>query len=125
MAKRKRRAATREKTASKRTKGRAQVKVTRTKAAKRAGRKTAAKKVAKRPAARTKAKKPATKARPKRAARKKTAPQSIERSILLAEAAEETVTVDIIEEPVPGVVVVTEFEAVKTTKPPEDDGGSD
>jgi hypothetical protein len=33
--------------------------------------------------------------------------------------------VDIVEEPAPGVVVVTEFEALQSTKPPEDDEGSD
>jgi len=35
----------------------------------------------------------------------------------VAEAAEETVIVDTIEERVPGVVVVTEFESVRTSGP--------
>jgi hypothetical protein len=104
MAKRKRRASARKKMAAKRGKARARIKSTRRKVAKRAGRKT-------------KAKKQATKPRAKRAAPKKVTPQSVEPPRRPAGATEETVIIDIIEEPAPGVVVVTEFESVQTTTP--------
>ena len=112
MAKRKRRALGRKKTAAKRGKARARVKSTRRKVAKRAGRKT-------------KAKKQTTKPRAKRAAPKKVTPQSVEPPRQPAGATEETVIVDIIEEPAPGVVIVTEFASVQTTTPlPKGGGGS-
>ena len=112
MAKRKRRALGRKKTAAKRGKARARVKSTRRKVAKRAGRKT-------------KAKKQTTKPRAKRAAPKKVTPQSVEPTRQPAGATEEAVIVDIIEEPSPGVVVVTEFASVQTTTPlPEGGEGS-
>jgi hypothetical protein len=112
MAKRKRRALGRKKTAAKRGKARARVKSTRRKVAKRVGRKT-------------KAKKQTTKPRAKRAAPKKVTPQSVEPPRQPAGATEEAVIVDIIEEPAPGVVVVTEFASVQTTTPlPEGGEGS-
>jgi hypothetical protein len=49
--------------------------------------------------------------------RQKVSPRRTEPSRQAAEATEETVIVDIIEEPVPGVVVVTEFEWVQTSGP--------
>ena len=104
MAKGKRRAAARKKTAAKRGKARARVKSTRRKVAKRAGRKTKAKKQTIRP-------------RAKGMAPKKTAPRPTEPPRQPAGATEETVIVDIIEEPAPGVVVVTEFASVQTTAP--------
>jgi hypothetical protein len=110
--------AKRKKTASKRGKGRAQAKPGRKKVAKPTVRKKSVKKVAKRTAAKTKAKKPGTKPRVTRTAPKKAAPQQP------AQVTEETVVVDIVEEPVPGVVVVTELEAVETTTPPEGEEGS-
>src|SRR5450830_1374271 len=123
VAKRKRRVLARKKTAAKRGKAGARVKSTRRKVAKRAGRKTKAGKVAKRVAAKTKAKKQTTKPRAKRAAPKKVTPQSIEPPRQPAGAAEEAVIVDIIEEPAPGVVVVTEFASVRTTAPRPKGGG--
>lgn len=104
MAKRMQRALARKKTASKRGK-------VRTKA------KSAPRKAAKRVAVKTKPKKQATKARAKRAAPEKAAPRPTEPPRQAAEAPDETVIVDIIEEPVPGVVVVTEFESVRTNRP--------
>jgi hypothetical protein len=118
MAKRRRQVVARKKTASKRTRTRAKVKSSRAKAGKHVGRKTRSATAAKRGAAKTKAKKQGGRPRAKRVAPKKAAPQP-------PEATEEAVVVDIIEEPVPGVVVVTELEAVQFTKPPEDDEGSD
>jgi hypothetical protein len=110
MAKRKQRAVARKKTAAKRGTARARVKSTRRKVAKRASRKT-------------KAKKQTTKPRAKRGVPKKVTPQSVEPPRQLAGATEETVIVDIIEEPAPGVVVVTEFESVRTTAPRPKGGG--
>jgi hypothetical protein len=121
----KRRALGRKKKASRRGKARARVRSTPRKVAKRAGRKTKAGKVAKRVAVKTKVKKQATKPRVKRAAPKKTTPQSVELPRRPAGATEEVVIVDIIEEPAPGVVVVTEFESVQITTPlPEGGEGS-
>jgi hypothetical protein len=112
MAKRKRRAVAQKKAAAKRGKARARVKSTRRKVAKRAGRKT-------------KAKKQTTRPRAKRTAPKKTGPRPTEPPRQPAGATEEAVIVDIIEEPAPGVVVVTEFESVQTTTPlPEGGEGS-
>lgn len=104
MGKRKQRASARKKAASKRGK-------VRTKA------KSAPRKAAKRVAVKTKAKKLATKARAKRAAPEKAAPLPTEPSGQAAGAPDETVIIDIIEEPAPGVVVVTEFESVRTSRP--------
>ena len=103
MAKQKKRALARKKTASKRGKVRTRGK-------------SAPRMTAKRDAVKTKAKKQATKARAKRAAPKKAAPRT-EPPRQPAQAFDETVIFDIIEEPVPGVVVVTEFETVRTSRP--------
>jgi hypothetical protein len=133
MAKRKQRALARKKTASKPGKARARAKSAPRKAAKRASAKTRTKKTAKRAGPKTrakkavKAKKQATKARAKRAAFKKAAPRPTEPPRQPVEAPDETVIVDIIEEPVPGVVVVIEFESVRTRRPetltPRPEGG--
>ena len=104
MAKRKQRALARKKTASKRGK-------VHTKA------KSDHRKAAKRNAAKAKAKKQATRSRVKRAAAQKAAPRSAELPMQPAEVADETLILDIIEEPVPGVVVVTELESVRTSRP--------
>lgn len=124
MAKRKQK-----RTVSKRRKSKVRAAPARKKTAKRAGRKGAAKKVAKRAAAKTKAKKGAAKSQAKRAVRKKAVRPPAELleqpSEAMTEMAEERVVIDIIEEPAPGVVVVTEIETVESTKPPEDDEGSD
>jgi len=142
MAKRKQRALAPKKTALKRGKARTKVKSDPRKAAKRAsaktrarktarraGSKTKAKKAAKRVAVKTKAKKQAIKARAKRAAPKKAAPRPTKPPRQPAEASDETVVVDIIEEPVPGVVIVTEFESVRTSRPetstPQPEGEED
>ena len=117
MAKRKQQALARKKTASKRGKARTRFKSAPRTSAKRAGGKTKAEKVAKRVALKTKTKKQATKPRAKRAAPKIAAPRPTGTPRQPAEATEETVIVDIIDEPVPGVVVVTEFESVRTSRP--------
>lgn len=104
MAKRKQRTITRKKMASKRGIARKRAK-------------SAPRKIVKRVAVKTNAKQKATKVRAKRAAPKKAAPRPTEPPRQPAEAPEETVIFDIIEEPVPGVVVVTEFETVRTSKP--------
>jgi hypothetical protein len=112
MAKRKRRAVAQKKAAAKRGKARARVKSTRRKVAKRAGGKT-------------KAKKQTIGSRAKRTAPKKTGPRPTEPPRQPAGATEEAVIIDIIEEPAPGVVVVTEFASVQTTTPlPEGGEGS-
>jgi len=100
MAKRKRRVLARKKTASKRGKARTSAK-------------SAPKKAAKRIAVKTKAKKQVTKAHVKSAAPKRGAEPPRQPAL----APNETVIFDIIEEPVPGVVVVTEFETVRTSRP--------
>lgn len=105
MAKRKRRASARKKTPSKRRKGSKRSVAVREKGAKRAARKTTARKQAKRLAR----KKPAAPKRPQKP---------------VAEIIEDTI-VDIVEEPIPGVTVVTELEAVRTIRPPEGEDGSD
>lgn len=99
MAKRKRK-----KTGLKRGKGKKRATAIRKKAAKHAVRKVPAKKVA------------------KRAPRKKVTVRK-EPPARLAEVTEETV-IDIIEEPLPGVTVVTELQAIRTTTPPEVEEGS-
>jgi hypothetical protein len=116
MAKRKERALARKGTASKRGKVGKKVKYTPRKSAKRTGVKVSAKKTARRVASKTKAKKLGMKPRARQAALKKVGPRPTELSGQAAEATEETVIVDIVEEPVPGVVVVTEFESVRTSE---------
>ena len=117
MAKRKERALAQKGTASKRGKAGKKVKSTPRKSTKRTGAKVSAKKTAQRVAAKTKAKKLGTKPRARRAASKKVGPRPTEPSTKADEATEETVIVDIVEEVVPGVVVVTEFESVRTSGP--------
>ena len=113
MAKRKERASAQKGTASKRGKAGKKVKSTPRKSATRTGAKSSAKKTAQRVAAKTKAKKPGTKPRARQAALKKVGPRPSEPSRKAAEATEETVIVDIVEE----AVVVTEFESVRTSGP--------
>ena len=72
---------------------------------------------AKRARRKTKAKKQTIRPRAKRTAPKKTGPRPTEPPRQPAGATEEAVIVDIIEEPAPGVVVVTEFASVQTTTP--------
>jgi hypothetical protein len=104
MAKRKQRVLARKKTASKSGKARTKAK-------------SAPKKAAKRITVKTKAKKRVTKAHVRPAAPKRAAPRAAEPPRQPALAPDETVIFDIIEEPVPGVVVVTEFETVRTSRP--------
>lgn len=85
-----------------------------TRTAARPATKPRAKKVASRVAATAKTKNRASKARAMRAAARKSVPRSTKPSMPLAEPRGEAVIVDMIEEPLPGVVVVTEFEAVRT-----------
>lgn len=126
MAKRTRRTSARKTAASKRVRARKRAKSTPRKSAKRAGGRTRAKKIANRVAVKTRVKKRTTKARAKHAAAEKVTPRLTELPKLPVEATEESVIVDIIEEPVPGVVVVTEFESVQTVTPlPEGSEGSD
>ena len=105
MAKAKKRVATRKKSSKR---GKASAKPARKKAAKRATPKKAKSKVRR---AGKSATKPAAKKKrpPKTAARK--APRQV------AEVPVETTIIDVIEEPVPGVVVVTEYESVRTVTP--------
>jgi len=118
MAKRKKQALARKGTVSKRGKARTKkVSSTARKAAKHTGAKARAKKAAHRVAVKTKAKKLGSKPRARQAAPKKVKPRRTEPSRQAAEATEETVIVDIVEESVPGVVVVTEFESVRTSGP--------
>ena len=116
MAKRKERALARKGTASKRGKAGKKVKSTPRKSAKRTGAKVSAKKTAQRVASKTKAKKLGIKPRARQAS-KKVGPRPTEPSMKADEGTEETIMVDIIEEPVPGVMVVTEFESVRTSGP--------
>ena len=115
MAKRKVKALARKGTASKRGKVGKKVKSAPRKSAKRTGAKVSAKKTAQRVAAKTKAKKPGTKPRARQVAPKKVGPRPTKSSRRAAAATEETVVIDIVEEAVPGVVVVTEFESVRTS----------
>ena len=117
MAKRKERALARKGTASKRGKVGKKVNAAPKKAAKRTGAKVSAKKTAQRVAAKTKAKKPGIKPRARQVAPKKVGPRPTKSSRRTATAAEETVVIDIVEEAVPGVVVVTEFESARTNGP--------
>ena len=116
MAKRKRRAVVTKKTAPKRGKARGAAKSARKKAVKRATRKTIAKKTVKRAAVKAKPK--------KRAVRKKAAPPVSQTLQQTTAESEEIMVINIVEEPVPGVVVVTKIEAVETTAPPKADEGS-
>jgi RNA polymerase primary sigma factor len=122
MAKRKERALAKKGMASKRGKTGKKVKSTPRKSAK-----TSAKKTAQRAAAKTKARKPGIKPRARQVAPKKVSPRPTKSSRRAAAATEETVIVDIVEEAVPGVVVVTEFESVRTSGPeapsPQSEGG--
>ena len=117
MAKRKVRALARKGTASKRGKVGKKVNAAPKKAAKRTGAKSSTTKATQRVAAKTKAKKPGIKRRARQAALKKVGPRPTDPSTKAAEATEETVIVDIVEQTVPGVVVVTEFESVRTSGP--------
>jgi hypothetical protein len=117
MAKRKVKALARKGTASKRGKVSKKVNAAPKKAAKRTGAKAGAARAKQRVAAKTKAKKPGIKPRARQAALKKVGPRPSEPSTKAAEATEETVIVDIVEEAAPGVVVVTEFESVRTSGP--------
>jgi hypothetical protein len=117
MAKRKVKALARKGTASKRGKIGKKVNAAPKKAAKRTGAKVSAKKTARRGAAKTKAKKLEIKPRARQAALKKVGPRPTEPSTKADEGTEETIIVDIVEEAVPGVVVVTEFESGRTNGP--------
>jgi hypothetical protein len=117
MAKRKQRALAQKKTASKRGKARTKVNSAPRKSAKRTRAKASAKKVAHRVAVKTKTKKQAIKPRASRAGPKKAAPQPTELAGRPAEATDEAVIVDIIEEPGPGAVIDAEFESVRTSEP--------
>ena len=113
MAKAKKRVAARKKSSKR---GKASAKPARKKAAKRAMPKKAKSKVRRAGMSTTK---PAAKKKrpPKTAARN--APRQV------AEVPVETIIIDVIEEPVPGVVVVTEFESVSTAVPISPSGGSE
>src|SRR5215472_11967207 len=113
MAKRKERVA-RKGTASKRGKVGKKVNAAPKKAARRTGAKVRAKETARRGASKTKAKKLGIKARQ---AFKKVGPRPTEPSTKADEGTEETIVVDIVEQAVPGVVVVTDFESVRTNGP--------
>jgi hypothetical protein len=117
MAKRKVKALARKGTASKRGKAGKKVKSAPRKSAKRTGAKTTPTKAARRVASKTKAKKLGSKPRARQAALKKVGPRPTEPSTKADEGTEETIIVDIVEEAVPGVVVVTEFESVRTNGP--------
>jgi len=111
MAKRKERALAQKGPASKRGKAGKKVKSSPRKSAKRT------KKTAQRVAAKTKAKKLGTNPRARQAALKKVGPRPTEPSTKADEGTEETIIVDIVERAVPGLVVVTEFESVRTNGP--------
>ena len=117
MAKRKERALARKGAASKRGKVGKKADSAPRKVARRTGAKTTPTKAARRGASKTKAKKLGIKPRARQAASKKLAPRPTKSSRRAVEATEETVIVDIVEEAVPGVVVVTEFESVRTSGP--------
>ena len=115
MAKRKERVA-RKGTASKRGKVGKKVNAAPKKAARRTRAKVRAKETARRGASRTKAKKLGIKPRARQAF-KKVGPRPTEPSTKADEGTEETIVVDIVEQAVPGVVVVTDFESVRTNGP--------
>jgi fructose-1,6-bisphosphatase/inositol monophosphatase family enzyme len=79
----------------------------------RAPKRAARTKTLKRVAAKTTPKERVTKAKAKRAVTKKAATKTPGPPPPQGDAAAETVIVDVIEEPVPGVTVVTEFEATR------------
>jgi hypothetical protein len=111
MVKRKERALAKKGTASKRGKAGKKVKSTPRKSTKRTRAKVSAKKTAQRVAAKTRAKKPGTKSRARQPAPNKVGARPTKSSRRAAAATEGTVIVD------PGVVVVTEFESVRTSGP--------
>ena len=116
MAKRKERALARKGAASKRGKVGKKADSAPRKVARRTGAKTTPTKAARRGASKTKAKKLGIKPRAKQAS-EKVGPRPTKSSRRAAAATEETVIVDIVEEAAPGVVVVTEFESVRTSGP--------
>jgi hypothetical protein len=118
MGKRKQRALAQKRTATKRGKAHTKVNSAPRKSAKRTRAKASPKKAVKRVAVKTKAKKQAIKPRAGRAGHKKAAPQPTELAGQPAEATDESVIVDIIEEPVPGAMVDAEFESVRTPEEP-------
>ncbi len=95
----------------------ARTKVLRKKAAKRAAPKKAKK------AAKKTAERPATKAR--RGGVTRTRARKQKQSLRPAAGTVETAIIDVIEEPVPGVVTVTEFEATSLAVPNSDDEDED
>ena len=103
MAKAKKRVAARKKSSKR---GKASAKPARKKVAKRAAPKKSKSKV--------------------RRAKKMSAPKSAARKVptQVLEAPIETTTIDLVEKPVPGVVVVTEYEPVRTATPISPDGES-
>jgi hypothetical protein len=114
MAKAKKRVAAHKKSSKR---GKASAKPARKKPAKRAAPKKAKSKV--RRAGMSATKPAAKKKRPPRTAARKAPTQ-------VSEVPVETTIIDVIEEPVPGVVVVTEYESVRTATPisPDDEPGS-
>ena len=78
--------------------------------------KTAKRQAAKR-LVKAKPKRPITKAKPKRSVAKKSASRPPMTPTQPSALQTETTIVDVIEEPVPGVVVVTEFEETHTRRP--------
>ena len=117
MAKAKKRVATRKKNSKR---GRASSKPARKKAAKRTAPKKEKSKV--RRAGKSATKPTARKMQPHKTAARKV-PTNVSRQ--LAEAPVETTIIDVIEEPVPGVVVVTEYESVRTMTPVVPSAGTD
>ena len=117
MAKRKQQALAQKGTVAKRGKSRTKVNSAPKKATKRTGAKARAKRAAKHVAVKTKAKKLGIKPRARQAPPKTVGPRLTKPSRQAAEATKETVIVDIIEETIPGGVVVTEFESVRTSGP--------
>ena len=106
MAKAKKRVATRKKSSKR---GQASAKPARKKATKRTTPKKAKSKV--RRAVRDAAKPMAKKQRPSKIATRKAAPRQV------VEVPVEDTIIDVIEEPVPGVVVVAEYESIRTATP--------
>ena len=116
MAKAKKRVATRKKISKR---GKASSKPARKKAAKRT-----ASKMAKSKDLRAKARQ---NPRPRKCSRIRPGQEKYQKkaSRQLAEAPVETMIIDVIEEPVPGVVVVTEYESVRTVTPVVPSAGTD
>ena len=79
--------------------------------------KSARGKAANRTVAKPTPKKRLAKPEPKRAGAKKVARKKVRSRKLPSTPAVQTVVVDVIEEPVPGVTVVTEFEAIEVREP--------